>query len=427
MRTPQLEVAEVLRRYQDDYLAEHPASPAQRRVLRDLVACRTAALGAHLRRCETCGHEEIAYNSCRNRHCPKCQRGKQAEWLEAQCARLLPVPYYHIVFTLPQHLRPLALQNPRVLYGLLFQAAAETLTSVAADPKHLGARIGFTAVLHTWGQTLQHHPHVHCVVPAGGLARDHGDVPSPPSPQSPDDGPRWVAAREGFFLPARVLSRLFSAKYLAYLREAYHAGELAFFGTLQDLAAPSAWRALLAQLYATEWVVYAKPPFGSPEQVLKYLARYTHRVAISNGRLHSLEEDHVAFRYKDYRSGRTRVMRLAATEFIRRFLLHVLPKGFVRIRHYGLLANRRRKENLALCRHLLEAARPPHRTPEAPSPTEPAADSSPRPCYERCPACTSGRLIFIGRVPPSAIDHRRAMEHPPRAGPRRGIGVLAYA
>jgi hypothetical protein len=409
MRAPRLEVAEVFRRYQDDYLAEHPASPGQRRVLRDLVACRTAALGGHLRRCDTCGHEEIAYNSCRNRHCPKCQRRKQADWLEAQCARLLPVPYYHIVFTLPEDLGPLALQNPRVLYGLLFRAAAETLTTLAADPRYLGARIGFTAVLHTWGQTLLHHPHVHCLVPAGGLSAD---------------GQHWVQAREGFFLPVRVLSRLFRAKYLAYLREAYDADELAFFGALRELTTPGAWRTFLAKLYKTEWVVYAKPPFGSPEQVLKYLARYTHRVAISNGRLLSIDGGHVAFRYKDYRRGRIdRVMRLSATEFIRRFLLHVLPKGFVRIRHYGLLANRRREDNLALCRRLLQAPRPPEPTAEATDSTEAVAtaDSPRTPCDDLCPICTRGHLILVGRVPPWAMDNR------PRAGPDRPVNTFAYA
>jgi hypothetical protein len=322
---PRPEVAEVFRRYQDDYAAIHRPSQEQRRVLRDLVACRTAALGGHLRRCDACGHEEISYNSCRNRHCPKCQAQKQAQWLEAQCANLLEVPYFHIVFTLPEDLGPLALQNKKLLYGLLFRCASEALLAIARDEKHLGARIGFTAVLHTWGQTLLHHPHLHCLVPAGGLSPDRG---------------RWIRAREGFFLPVRVLSRLFRGKYLACLRKAYESGELVFAGALQELAAPQAWRAFLKKLQRVEWVVYAKPPFGSPEQVLKYLARYTHRVAISNRRLLSIEGGHVAFRYKDYRRAHSdRVMRLTAVEFMRRFLLHVLPKRFVRIRHYGLLAN----------------------------------------------------------------------------------------
>ncbi len=248
MSLPRLEVAEVFRRYQQAYLATHTASFEQRRVVRDLIACRTATLGGHLRRCQACGHEQIAYNSCRNRHCPKCQACKQADWLKAQCANLLEVPYYHIVFTLPDGLGPLALQNKRVLYGLLFRAASETLSTIARDPKHLGAKIGFTAVLHTWGQTLLHHPHLHCVVPAGGLSADQQC---------------WIGAREHFFLPVRVLSRLFRGKYLAYLRQAYRDGRLVLAGRLKDLAEPRAWRAFLEPLGKIDWVVYAKAPFGS--------------------------------------------------------------------------------------------------------------------------------------------------------------------
>jgi hypothetical protein len=386
-------VAEVFRRHQDEYLRTHRVAPQQRRVLRDLVACRTAALGAHLRRCDVCGHEEIAYNSCRNRHCPKCQAQKQAAWLEAQCANLLEVPYYHIVFTLPEELGPLALQNKSLLYGLLFRAAAETLLTIARDPKHLGAKIGFTAVLHTWGQTLLHHPHVHCVVPAGGLSLERD---------------RWISAREGFFLPVRVLSRLFRAKYLYYLREAYQQQRLVLAGRLAELGAERAWRAFLEPLEQKEWIVYAKPPFGSSEQVLKYLARYTHRVAISNRRLLNLEGGIVAFRYRDYRRGRTeRVMRLPAAEFIRRFLLHVLPKRFVRIRHYGLLANRARAENLALCRQLLtlNAATAEHFGSGTLYASEYGAE---------CPVCKQGRLHFIALVPPS------------RAGPQITTPTLCY-
>jgi hypothetical protein len=387
MRTPRLEVAEVFRRYQDDCVA---LSPEQRRVLRDLVACRTAALGAHVGRCDACGHEEIAYNSCRNRHCPKCQAQKQAAWFDAQCENLLDVPYYHIVFTLPEELGPLALQNKRLLYGLLFRSAAETLLTIARDTKHLGARIGFTAVLHTWGQTLLHHPHLHCVVPAGGLS---------------PDGRRWIPARENFFLPVRVLSRLFREKYLAYLREAYRGGELILVGRIEGLASPNAWRAFLEPLQQIDWVVYAKPPFGSPERVLGYLARYTHRVAISNRRLLSIEGGIVAFRYKDYRRGRRgRVMRLRAPEFIRRFLLHLLPRGFVRIRHYGLLANRARKENLALCRQILAS--------RSPGAEEPASRQR---HDQQCPVCKKGHLIFVAQLWP-----------PSRAGPLR-MNTLCYA
>jgi len=390
MSPPRLEVAEVFRRYQEAYLATHTASFEQRRVVRDLIACRTAALGGHLRRCHTCGHEQIAYNSCRNRHCPKCQAQKQAAWLEAQCANLLDVPYYHIVFTLPQALSPLALQNKRVLYGLLFRAASETLSTIARDPKHLGAKIGFTAVLHTWGQTLLHHPHLHCVVPAGGL--------------SPDER-RWVGAREQFFLPVRVLSRLFRGKYLAYLRQAYRDGALVLAGQLKHLAEPRAWRALLEPIGKIDWVVYAKAPFGSAEQVLKYLARYTHRVAISNRRLVSLEHGQLAFAYKDYRRGqRERVMRLAAVEFMRRFLLHVLPKGFVRIRHYGLLANRCRKDNLRLCRRLLGS--------EPESDTEPTRSTETASSPDLCPACQQGQMLTMAKLPPSRASPEPRMNSP---------------
>ncbi len=377
MSPPRLDVAEVFRSYQDAYLATHSASLEQRRVMRELMACRTAALGGHLLRCQECGHEQIAYNSCRNRHCPKCQAQKQAAWLEAQCANVLEVPYYHIVFTLPQELGPLALQNKRVLYGLLFRAAAETLSTIARDPKHLGAKIGFTAVLHTWGQRLLHHPHLHCVVPAGGLSADERC---------------WIGAREHFFLPVRVLSRLFREKYLCYLRQAYRAGELVLEGRLKDLALPKAWRAFLDPLGKIDWVVYAKAPFGSAEQVLKYLARYTHRVAISNRRLVSLNDGQVAFRYKDYRRGRReRVMRLEAVEFMRRFLLHVLPKGFVRIRHYGFLANRSRKEKLLRCRKLLGSLVQPD--------AEPASSTDAASIEGLCPLCHTGRMLIVARLP----------------------------
>ncbi len=392
MSLPRLEVAEVFRRYQEAYLATYPASFEQRRVLRDLMACRTATLGGHLRQCQTCGHQQIAYNSCRNRHCPKCQVQKQAAWLEAQCANLLEVPYYHIVFTLPQALSPLALQNKRVLYGLLFRAASETLSTIARDPKHLGAKIGFTAVLHTWGQTLLHHPHLHGVVPAGGLS---------------DDEQCWIAAREHFFLPVRVLSRLFRGKYLAYLRQAYRDGHLVLAGQLKHLAEPRAWRALLEPIGKIDWVVYAKAPLGSAEQVLKYLARYTHRVAISNRRLVSLNDGQVAFHYKDYRRGqRERVMRLEAVEFMRRFLLHVLPKGFVRIRHYGLLSNRSRKQKLRLCRRLLGSVVEPE------SDTEPARSTEPASSPDLCPACQQGQLLTMGKLPPSRAGLEPRMKSP---------------
>ena len=333
------EVADVFSGYGSKYQATYGTSAVQRRIMRDLAVCRSAALGGHKKQCEQCGHEEISYNSCRNRHCPKCQAASRAQWLEAKAEDLLNVPYFHVVFTLPSTVGPLALQNKRVAYGVLFRAVSETLNTIARDPKHLGAAIGFLAVLHTWGQNLHHHPHIHCVVPGGGIALDNG---------------HWVACRDNFFLPVRVLSRLFRQKFLAYLREAFDNGDLRFHGRLETLAERKNWCRLLAKLGCCDWVVYAKPPFGGPTQVLKYLARYTHRVAISNRRLISFENGKVMFRWKDYAQGnRRRTMTLDATEFIRRFLLHSLPKGFQRIRQYGFLANRVREQKLSLCRELL--------------------------------------------------------------------------
>jgi len=383
MRSPRHEVAEVFRNAQDECPALYPVSSAESRVLKDITACRTAALGGHVLRCDACGHDEISYNSCRNRHCPKCQASKQAAWHEAQCANLLEVPYFHIVFTLPQELGPIALQNKRLLYGLLFRAASETLTTIAGDAQHLGAQIGFTAVLHTWGQTLVHHPHVHCVVPGGGIS---------------PDGDRWIPSREKFFLPVRVLSRFFRKTYLAHLKKAYQKGELVFGGKLAELSDPGAWQDFLKPLSQMEWIVYAKPPFGSPEQVLKYLARYTHRVAISNARLVSVGEGHVAFRYKDYRNGSAKgVMRLTYAEFTRRFLLHVLPRAFVRIRHFGFLANRSRKVKLALCRQLLGCAAPIESEP-AESDDLPAGGELPT---DRCPVCQEGHMLIVAALPPA--------------------------
>jgi hypothetical protein len=301
MTRPRLEVADVVREHGDAFLDRYGnvLLPQQRRVLSDIAACRTATLGGHVEACDRCGHQRIAYNSCRNRHCPKCQAGAAAEWTEDRRAELLPVAYFHVVFTLPAVLGPIALQNPRVVYGLLFQAAAETLQQIAADPKHLGAEIGFLSVLHTWGQNLQHHPHVHCVVPGGGLALD---------------GSRWIACRPRFFLPVRVLSRVFRGKFLARLRAAFEQGKLSFHGRLAALADPVEFRRRLAASARTEWVVYAKPPFGGPEQVLKYLARYTHRVAISNHRLLAQEGGKVTFRWKDYVNGGGIVRRGAAAD-----------------------------------------------------------------------------------------------------------------
>lgn len=338
-------------------------------------------MGGHRRICVQCGHVEQAYNSCRNRHCPKCQAGKRADWLAARQKDLLPVEYFHVVFTMPDFLADVALQNPSVVYGILFRAAAQTLQEVAADARHLGVRIGVLAVLHTWGQNLLHHPHVHCVVPGGGLS---------------SDGSCWKSCTPGFFLPVEVLSIVYRAKFLAQLKAAYRDGKLQFHGSLTSLRQADVFSALLDRAYQRDWVVYCKPPFGGPEQVLKYLARYTHRVAISNHRLVSLENGQVTFRWKDYAQGnRIRQMTISAVEFIRRLMLHVLPKGFVKIRHYGLLANCHRKEKLARCRELLEQA----------SLTETGTcRDAPRYCLPepaegnvsgRCPRCQEGKMILL--------------------------------
>ena len=407
MTPHRLEVADVIRSCGPAFLERFgdSLSSQQRRVLDDLVRCRTAALGGHVEACDRCEHQRIAYNSCRNRHCPKCQGTAAARWMGSRAAELLPVEYFHVVFTLPAAIGPIALQNPRVVYGILFRAAAETLLQIAADPKHLGAEIGFLAVLHTWGQNLQHHPHVHCVVPGGGLS---------------PDGSRWIACRPGFFLPVRVLGRMFRGKFLALLRGAFDRGRLSFHGKLASLAEPGEFRHQLATAAKTEWVVHAKPPFGGPEQVLKYLARYTHRVAISNHRLAALEGDEVSFRWKDYAHGsRQKTMKLKAVEFIRRFLLHVLPAGFVRIRHYGFLANRGCREKLALSRTLLEIG-------AAHGPNPPAAITGPkesvesRPETHACPVCGAGRMVIIETL--RAISADRTGRASP--GPREKLAGL---
>jgi hypothetical protein len=357
-----LEVADVLRRHGEAYRRTHDAhlGRVERRVMSAIELCRTAALGGHTEACTDCGLVRCAYNSCRNRHCPKCQGAARLEWLTARQADLLPVEYFHVVFTLPAAAAQIAFHNKEVVYTLLFRAAAQTLRTIAADPKHLGAEIGLVAVLHTWGQALLHHPHLHCVVPGGGPSLD---------------GSRWVACRPGFFLPVHVLSRLFRRLFLEGLQTAFKAGELKFFGELIGLAEAGAFRRRLAELRKVNWITYAKPPFGGPAQVLAYLGRYTHRVAISNTRLVSVTDHEVAFRWKDYRNnGQPAIMTLVADEFIRRFLLHTLPDGFHRIRHFGYLANGCRAAKLKLCRRLLgdapleSAAEPPKTQPIAPRP-----------------------------------------------------------
>jgi hypothetical protein len=387
MRVHRPEVADVFRNHGASYLEAwgNITSPIQRRTLKAISVCRTGALGGHKRRCDQCGHEEISYNSCRDRHCPKCQGSATARWLEDRERDLLPTPYFHVVFTLPEALASVALQNKRLIYGLLFRTVSETLLTIARDPRHLGAEIGFLAVLHTWGQNLHHHPHIHCLVPGGGLA---------------PDGSRWIPSHHGFLLPVRVLSRLLRRRFLQGLALLRDRGRLTLEGNLTSLRDRQRWHDLIRDLTTSDWVVYAKPPFGSPSQVLKYLARYTHRVAISNRRLISLTDGKVSFQWTDYAHGnRTRVMTLKAVEFIRRFLLHVLPPGFMHIRYYGFLANRMKQSKLALARRLITqtpASHNPAPGPSAPVPDEPEHKEQPG----LCPACKKGRLILVGTFDP---------------------------
>lgn len=352
---PAIEIADVLRRHGDAYRRLHAGhlGRVERRVMSAIVACRTEVLGGHVEACDDCGMTRIAYNSCRNRHCPKCQGQARASWLAAREADLLPVPCFHLVFTLPAPIAAIAFQNKAVVYAILFKAAAEAMTTFAANPCRLGAEIGGIAVLHTWGQALTHHPHIHCVVPGGGLS---------------PDGTHWIASRPNFFLAVKPLSQLFRGLFLKRLIAAFNAGALRFFGDLGSLAKPQAFADCIQALRRINWVVYAKRPFGGPAQVLAYLGRYTHRVAISNSRLLALDDDHVAFSWKDYRqNSASKIMKLRPDEFIRRFLLHTLPDGFHRIRHFGFMANCHRAEKLALCRSILNHERsapnindPPH-------------------------------------------------------------------
>jgi hypothetical protein len=400
MDRPKLEVADVFRRFGEAYREQHGASMStgQRRVMTAIETCRTAALGGHMERCDECGHERNAFNSCRDRHCPKCQSLARARWIEDRKAELLEVPYFHVVFTVPEEIAAIALQNKQTLYGILFRATAETLRTIAADPKHLGAEIGFFAVLHSWGQNLMFHPHLHCVVPGGGPSLD---------------GDRWVRCRPDFFLPVRVLSALFRRLFLESLEKAFDADKLRFFGALEPLQDQSAFTRHLALPKERDWVVYAKPPFAGSERVLDYVGRYTHRVAISNNRLLDIENGQVSFRWKDYREGgQVKTMTLTADEFIRRFLLHVLPNGFRRIRYFGFLGNRHREEKLAVCRRLLGMQPPESAIPEPP--TEPDY----RDRYEeltghslrQCPQCLRGTMIVVRILPrlyaksPAVID-----------------------
>jgi hypothetical protein len=374
---PALEVADIFRGHGPAWRRANAGrvSLGQLKVMSAIENCRTAALGGHVARCEDCSHTQIAYNSCRNRHCPKCQGAAAKQWLAEREAELLPAAYYHMVFTLPAPISAIAYQNKAVIYDILFKASAEALTTIAAGPKHLGARVGITSVLHTWGSTMTHHPHVHMIVPGGGIALD---------------GSRWVSCRSGFFLSVRVLSRLFRRLFLTMLLAAYKAGRLQFFGEHIALTSIQTFAAYLAPLRKIEWVVYAKRPFGGPQAVLAYLSRYTHRVAIANSRLITSDDAGVTFRWKDYRAKgreRAKVIKLATGEFIRRFLIHVLPSGFHRIRHYGLFAGNKRAENIARARELLKVSVPQSKTADADG-DEPQTLSHP------CPCC-GGRMIVI--------------------------------
>jgi Putative transposase/Transposase zinc-binding domain len=382
---PRFEVANIVRKHGEEYLRTHPASAAQKKALRNIAACRTAALGGHVDECDQCDVERISYNSCRDRHCPKCQGERRAKWITDRLEALLPVPYFHVVFTLPDELNPLMLRNPRATYGMLFDTAADTLKQLARDPKHLGAQIGFTAVLHTWGQNLLFHPHLHCVVTGGGLALD---------------GTAWVVGREDYLLPVKVLGSLFRGKFLDALQRARKRRELEFAGSTADLADDSVWAAFKESLYRKSWVVYAKPPFGGPEQVFRYLGRYTHSVAISNHRLVDLADGDVTFTMKDYADhGAEKTMTVSGVEFLRRFLLHVLPKGFTRIRHYGLCATGKAKVKLEKARLILTGVTSPSR--------ETGRDRSwQERFFERtgidtgaCPECKKGRLRRVRDLP----------------------------
>jgi Putative transposase/Transposase zinc-binding domain len=394
---PALEVADIFRDFGAAWRRAHAGhvSLGQMKVMSAIERCRTAALGGHIARCEKCSHIQIAYNSCRNRHCPKCQGTAAKEWLAEREAELLPVPYYHVVFTLPGQIADIAYHNKAVIYDILFRASAETTVTIAADPKRLGARIGITSVLHTWGSAMTHHPHIHMIVPGGGLS---------------GNGSRWVSCRPNFFLPVRVLSRLFRRLFLKQLVTAHEAGRLQFFGQHAALTETAAFAAFLAPLRRAEWVVYSKKPFGGPEAVLAYLSRYTHRVAISNRRLIAVDETGITFRYKDYRiegPQRYKTMTLATGEFIRRFLMHVLPKSFHRIRHYGLFANGNRAEHIARARELL-AMSAPQKQPEATARLEPDQPCVlPRPC-----PCCGGRMIVIEIFAPGCEPRHRPVRQP---------------
>lgn len=376
-----VEVADIFRQCGPDYRKSHRMPRNQRRAMSAIEACRTSLLGGHKDECDTCGHLKISYNSCRNRHCPKCQFLRKEKWIEARAEDLLPIQYFHVVFTIPTELNPLVLSNQKVMYNLLFRSVSETLVALSNDPKHLGARIGFMGILHTWGQNLMGHPHIHCVVTGGGLSpyEDH-----------------WVSCRKGFFIPVKVLSALFRGKFLDYLKRSYESEELIFPGIIGHLREPHVFEGFRRQFYHKKWVVYCKPPFNGIEGVLQYLSRYTHRIAISNHRLLKLEDGKVSFLWRDYSDGdKEKIMTLDADEFIRRFLLHVLPDRFVKIRHYGLLANRRRKDNIALCRELLGSCKTETKGKDTPLTWQEHLLKISGVDVTKCPVCKKGTMVRV--------------------------------
>jgi len=384
-----VEVADIFRQYGEDYRKAHRMPLNHHRAMHAIEVCRTAALGGH-RYKYSCGHVDISYNSCRNRHCPKCQTLQKEKWIEARCEDLLPIQYFHVVFTIPSELNPLVIMNQRVMYNILFRSVSETLMELSNNPKHLGARTGFIGILHTWGQNLMDHPHIHCVVPGGGLS---------------SDGSRWVSCRKRFFIPVRVMSSLFRGKFLDYLKSSFESGELIFPGGICHLKDPKTFDMFRGQFYHKKWVVYCKPPFDGAEGVLKYLGRYTHRIAISNNRILKVQDGDISFRWRDYADGdKQKTMTLKATEFIRRFLLHVLPPRYVRIRHFGLLGNRRRKDNIALCRKLIGSC---ETVTKEKKDTETWQDQLLRICgidINTCPVCKNGTMVMVELLLPSRCN-----------------------
>jgi hypothetical protein len=384
------EVADIFRQYGPDYRKSHQLPRNQRRAMGAIEDCRTSALGGHKDKCDTCDHIRLSYNSCRNRHCPKCQFLKKEKWIEARTEDLLPIRYFHVVFTIPAELKPLVLRNQKVMYALLFRSVSETLIELGNDPKRLGAHIGFMSILHTWGQNLIDHPHVHCVVTGGGLS---------------DGEDHWISCREKFFIPVNVMSQMFKNKFLDYLKQSYGAGELSFPGVIDYLKERHVFERLRRRLYDKKWFVYCKPPFNGAEGVFEYLSRYTHRIAISNNRIVNVEDGTVSFRWRDYAdSDKIKTMSLDAGEFIRRFLLHVLPDGFVKIRYYGLLANRNRKNNIALCRELLGASKIETKNKDIPETWQECLLRISGVDVTTCPVCKKGRMFTVEILYPSKCN-----------------------